>query len=1527
MKSFRVAIAIVVQILVSSTLSAATYYVSPLGDNDNSGTSEDQPFQVVQYAIDQMTAGDTLIVLDGFYTGTINLNSGITIKAKNPRKAVFSGLEVLNKSFELYKNGIYKTQERIGISPKQMFFNDIPMTWAQWPNNRWSENWIDNKKWANSTIGSEPGILKSDGFSDIAGLDLTGGYCFIKYGLGNSCYSRRIESFDGTALHWNDVDFYTTSSSGGDGINASPDVFPTLDINSKYHPSKDKFFLAGAFDLLDAPGEWFVKDGYLYLYILDGINPNEALILTKAVDYCINEEETVSDITITGIDFIGTSVRLAATSNDNINFEDVHFKYIGGELLFIDRQQGREIDKPIHIAGSNISFEKCLFAGAQNSALKLTGSDLLLENCVFIENNRHANFESRALYVEPEGDYRINRNTFYNNSSDAIYLKPDLDKMTSLYPEISYNNIFNAGLYNTDCSGVYMPSKSQRYAEAHHNWIHNIHGVAFRVDIAGMELNLHHNLFWASQKGMSIEGYRNFNIYNNTDVYNNSSSVIIKNVLNHSDYTDEGIEDLSFPPIDDWNVLNNLAEKFVDKVASREKELFDAAYEAGEAHPERSANSYISIVDRGSIQGNLIGEHREIFTNEDLSGLNLIPTDSIILDGVEQTDTLTKQSVCCLGSYRGAYDVNGNYWYPGSDWMPYGLEVTQTMSAAEQFAKEYNAVSIVPEINVTDLSKGFLNLEYPSINDTIFSDNAMLAAITWPDYDKQSFPEWESQRQDTLPDFSPGILTYKLTLPPDHEKVPTLVAFTQDPHARVIANRAVNIVGTKEQRTTTFQVISESDIIEETYSVLFEREDLVQPRNAEPFISEQINNRYHHDEYVELYNPNNGMLDIGHYLLLNGTVASNPENAITSYAGSEPNSDGTAYCYVPGYKYNYTDEGQWKDGIVGGILPDSGVNAILAPGDVFVIGDFHPDGGISGYEHLMQDGTTAEIVDINLKEERGGGQGKVLRFELERALFLYKIINDSILNGTKGIWESSDDYQLVDRMQWDRIVMGDTIDGYFFIDDVHNLIRKPWVQQGSLNANDGFHSIADSCEWLYYSRHRDAHNDIMIDKTETGNYLGYHDMYLSTSHLSTVTSTMYKVDPGYVGYLRIRGDISSTSVTNFLGNLDKTDSLQTIVVSSNGVPKDEDAMVAHGDSIVVKSANGVNSTTYVLVSQALNNDVSLTAIDGSGIVVDEFSVSGFDYYTPIAEVLAAVTCHNLSIINVIDLQDNLIPLLTRSFDTTLVESFIETKMYNGLQFEVVAEDGSTALYSLVPFSSASDAYITSNVYTVVPEGNRYIIGMSNGISVSDFLGYLIPSGNAAINIFDKDGNERTSGLLHPDDYVMVTSEDKTASVVYDIIFYEEFPTLSITSVNGSVSINPNREVYNIGDTVTLVATADEGYRFDRWSGDVSDTINPLILVMDADKSITAVFSPETGIREYENVMFEVFPNPSKALITIAASHKTNYVYSVYAISGKQLIENLASGETEFDMSGYARGFYILKIKTDKGAIVRTLILQ
>ena len=123
-KIFVNILAFTVAIITSAGSFADTYYVSPAGDDANAGKTEEKPFEMVQHAVDAMKVGDTLVVLDGVYTGMLKLKSGITVRAQNPRKVVFSGAEPLKGSFEKHSENIYKIQ--IGVDPKQVFYQDKP---------------------------------------------------------------------------------------------------------------------------------------------------------------------------------------------------------------------------------------------------------------------------------------------------------------------------------------------------------------------------------------------------------------------------------------------------------------------------------------------------------------------------------------------------------------------------------------------------------------------------------------------------------------------------------------------------------------------------------------------------------------------------------------------------------------------------------------------------------------------------------------------------------------------------------------------------------------------------------------------------------------------------------------------------------------------------------------------------------------------------------------------------------------------------------------------------------------------------------------------------------------------------------------------------------------------------------------------------------------------------------------------------------------------------------------------------------
>ena len=59
--------------------------------------------------------------------------------------------------------------------------------------------------------------------------------------------------------------------------------------------------------------------------------------------------------------------------------------------------------------------------------------------------------------------------------------------------------------------------------------------------------------------------------------------------------------------------------------------------------------------------------------------------------------------------------------------------------------------------------------------------------------------------------------------------------------------------------------------------------------------------------------------------------------------------------------------------------------------------------------------------------------------------------------------------------------------------------------------------------------------------------------------------------------------------------------------------------------------------------------------------------------------------------------------------------------------------------------------------------------------------------------------------------------------------------------NGSVVLDPPGGTYNEGTLVKVRAIADPGSAFDSWSDDITGAANPVTIIMDADKTVTANF--------------------------------------------------------------------------------------
>jgi uncharacterized repeat protein (TIGR02543 family) len=141
-------------------------------------------------------------------------------------------------------------------------------------------------------------------------------------------------------------------------------------------------------------------------------------------------------------------------------------------------------------------------------------------------------------------------------------------------------------------------------------------------------------------------------------------------------------------------------------------------------------------------------------------------------------------------------------------------------------------------------------------------------------------------------------------------------------------------------------------------------------------------------------------------------------------------------------------------------------------------------------------------------------------------------------------------------------------------------------------------------------------------------------------------------------------------------------------------------------------------------------------------------------------------------------------------------------------------------------------------------------------------------------------------------------------------------TLSVSATNGSVTKTPSQSSYSSGATVTLQATANDGYEFTGWSGDLSGSTNPAIITMNASKSVTANFTavaPATYTLSVTGTNGSIAKTPNKVnythgeTVTLTATPNTGYRFTGWSgdLSGSTNPASITMNSNKSVTAGFA----------------------
>jgi uncharacterized repeat protein (TIGR02543 family) len=165
-----------------------------------------------------------------------------------------------------------------------------------------------------------------------------------------------------------------------------------------------------------------------------------------------------------------------------------------------------------------------------------------------------------------------------------------------------------------------------------------------------------------------------------------------------------------------------------------------------------------------------------------------------------------------------------------------------------------------------------------------------------------------------------------------------------------------------------------------------------------------------------------------------------------------------------------------------------------------------------------------------------------------------------------------------------------------------------------------------------------------------------------------------------------------------------------------------------------------------------------------------------------------------------------------------------TATTNPMTFNLVANRVITSTFAINTYTVALSAG-TGGTAAKNPNTATYDHGTSVTLTATPDVGF---------NFLNWAGD--TSTTTNPLTFPVV--KNRTINAVFAIRTY----TLSANpSGSGTVTRNPNQASYNHGTTVVVTATPGTGWHFLQWTGDASGSTNPLSVLMDGPKDITAVF--------------------------------------------------------------------------------------
>ncbi len=177
----------------------------------------------------------------------------------------------------------------------------------------------------------------------------------------------------------------------------------------------------------------------------------------------------------------------------------------------------------------------------------------------------------------------------------------------------------------------------------------------------------------------------------------------------------------------------------------------------------------------------------------------------------------------------------------------------------------------------------------------------------------------------------------------------------------------------------------------------------------------------------------------------------------------------------------------------------------------------------------------------------------------------------------------------------------------------------------------------------------------------------------------------------------------------------------------------------------------------------------------------------------------------------------------------------------------------------------------------------------------------------------------TDGVTSPTRTEVVTADKK-----YIAVFNPNTYALTLSSANTAMGTVSGAGSYEYGNEVVIRANSNTGYFFDCWSDGNRD--NPRTIKITADLSLTASFTDTyIGIKDADEELetLALYPNPTTGMITL---NRTD-VQKIEVLDMMGRVVAVCENSNVVNITALTKGYYTLRITTDKGVAVRKVLKE